>query len=208
MPQRAKPYLLVLAVLAIAASSGCAGFWSGYVIEPMTMGEKQHETRVHRRADARAIRTIGVINPFRLDERGDFICVGRDGQYFAERFDEALAARVITIDLPQGVSDARVRKSLARWSDEDIRRELNVTVAPDAFVFGSIQDRDFDLVPLRGYGATSTFKLDLYDRRGAHVWSGLHKRRGLIFESQVDAADRLIDSFRKDVGASAALARR
>lgn len=200
--------LVVLGALALGASGCIAGLIQGYIIGRFDMGDLDDRSRLVRSFNAREIRTVAVINPFRLSGRNDFTCAVRDAQYIASIFDKAGGARFVDTQLPQGLSDETVRRSLAIWDDETLRRNLNSVVTPDAFLFGSVEERDFDLVAMNGYKSTVTFHLTLYDRHGRELWTASHKRRDFTWRAQENAAEALVAAYQKDTGLAGALSRR
>ncbi len=151
----------MLPLFSLLILAGCGPIY-GQAMRP-SEGIKEFRITEGTLADLRPGSALLVYGPMAKTEKAYYICKGEDDSEFAA----ALAsAGLFQTELHLERPFANVRPTAERlrgMSAAEVRNALQLKVAPDQILFGTIMEREVTVAPARGVIMTVGYRLEFFD---------------------------------------------
>jgi hypothetical protein len=159
-----KVSMAVVTLLALAACGPIFG-----QLMRVSEGIKQFEVSSGRLSDLKGGGTLLVYAPFVKAEEAFIVCPGEIEEQFAGALSKAEVFKAESFLERDPVKAAAARAGIKGKTPEQLRQELNLTVAPERILFGTMVRREMTVAPMRGVVMEEAYRLEFHDLRSGAV---------------------------------------
>lgn len=128
-------------------------------------GIKQFEVSSGRLSDLQGGGALLVYAPFVKTEQAFIVCPGEIEEQFAVALTKAGVFKAESFLERDPVKAVAARAGIKGKTPEQLRQELNLTVAPERILFGTMLRREMTVAPMRGVVMEEAYRLEFHDLR-------------------------------------------